>query len=113
MAADGTLVPVLPLALWSVMKETPGVQRFQAIQTAPDQLRVRLETKSPADTERVWNSLQQQIHTYLARQGLDNVQLALVSEPPVHDPRSGKFRHVWAQFTSDTNRYHTISSQAE
>ncbi len=103
-AADGTLVPVLPLALWSVMKETPGVQRFQAIQTAPDQLQVRLEIKSSADTDIVWNSLQQQIHTYLARQGLDNVQLALASEPPMRDPRSGKFRHVWVQFTSDVVR---------
>src|SRR5690606_26226061 len=46
---DGTMVPVLPLALWSVIKETAGVQRFQAIQTASDRLQIRLEMKPFAD----------------------------------------------------------------
>jgi phenylacetate-CoA ligase len=96
-APDGTIVPVLPLALWSVMKETFGVHRFQAIQTAPDQLTVRLETKSGADRAEVWTSLQQQIQTYLQRQGLNNVQVELAAELPIRDPRSGKFRHVWAE----------------
>ena len=96
-AADGTQVPVLPLALWSVMKETPGVQRFQAIQTAADQLTVRLETKPTADRQEVWPTLQKRMHTYLTRQGLSNVQLALAVELPVRDPRSGKFRHVWVE----------------
>jgi len=36
---------VLPLTLWSVLKETPGVVRSQAIQTAPDVLKIRLEAK--------------------------------------------------------------------
>jgi hypothetical protein len=81
----------------AVMKETPGVYRFQAIQTAPNQLTVRLETKSPADRAEVWTPLQQQIQTYLHRQGLNNVQVELAAELPIRDPRSGKFRHVWAE----------------
>lgn len=96
-APDGSRVPVLPLALWSVIKETPGVQRFQAIQTAADQLTVRLETKSIADQQEVWNLLQKRLHAYLARQGLSNVQLVLAVDLPVRDPRSGKFRHVWVE----------------
>lgn len=48
-APGGQVVPVLPLALWSVIKETPGVLRFQALQTAPDALKIRLEAKHADD----------------------------------------------------------------
>jgi phenylacetate-coenzyme A ligase PaaK-like adenylate-forming protein len=96
---DGTLIPVLPLALWSVMKETPGVQRFQAIQIAPDRLKVRLETKSAADAETIWAALQQRVKDYLSRQGLGYVAVEHAPEPPERDPRSGKYRHVWAERT--------------
>lgn len=36
-SSSGELIPVLPLALWSVLKETHGVQKFQAIQVSPDE----------------------------------------------------------------------------
>ncbi|MBX3056398.1 MAG: hypothetical protein KF770_07995 [Anaerolineae bacterium] len=76
--------------------------------SAPDQLKVRLETKSAADREAAWAALQQQIHTYLSRQGLNNVQLALAPEPPVRDPRSGKFRHVWMEQPGQTMTAHGL-----
>ena len=43
---SGGLIPVLPLALWSVLKETPGVLKFQAIQISPDELKIRLRVKT-------------------------------------------------------------------
>lgn len=94
---DGTTVPVLPLALWSVIKETSGVQRFQAIQTAPDRLKIRLETKPSAEARLIWDMLRQRVYEYLARQGLGHVRVEYTPEPPVRDPISGKFRHVWAE----------------
>ena len=42
-SSNGQLITVLPLALWSVLKATPGVSKFEAIQTAPEALRIRLE----------------------------------------------------------------------
>lgn len=33
---SGHSVAIMPMALWSVVKDTPGVYRFQAIQTAPN-----------------------------------------------------------------------------
>jgi phenylacetate-coenzyme A ligase PaaK-like adenylate-forming protein len=97
---DGTRVPILPLALWSVIKETPGVYRFQAIQTGPTEMKIRLETKSSnanGAANGVWLTLQPRVNEFLARQGLANVSVAHAAEPPVRDPRSGKFRHVWAE----------------
>lgn len=42
-APNGQVVNILPLALKTIVEEITGVRRFQLIQTAPDQLIVRIE----------------------------------------------------------------------
>jgi phenylacetate-coenzyme A ligase PaaK-like adenylate-forming protein len=99
---DGQQIPVLPLALWSVLKETPGVLKFQAIQTSPEDLIIRLEPKRPASCEEVWKRTYVNARDYLSNQGLDNVRISRAQEPPRRDPKSGKFRNVWAEkFSND------------
>ncbi len=96
-SADGASVPLLPLAVWAVVKQTPGVQRFQVIQTAPAALQVRLETTPEAGRQETWERVQANLRGFLASQGLPAACVALSGELPVRDPRSGKFRHIWAQ----------------
>lgn len=96
-SSKGQLIPVLPLALWSVLKETPGVSRFQAIQTSLIELKIRLETKHEEECETVWQRACANACEYLSRQGLDNVRIIRAEEPPMRDPKSGKFRNVWAE----------------
>jgi phenylacetate-coenzyme A ligase PaaK-like adenylate-forming protein len=96
-SASGRSVPVLPLALWSVIKETHGVLKFQAIQTAPDELKIRLESKCADENEAVWKYVYANANEYLMKQGLDNVRIVRDPEPPGRDPKSGKFRNIWAQ----------------
>ena len=58
-ALDGKVVTVLPLALGTVIEETAGVRRFQAIRTGPRSLTVRLELWPDAGTApcgRRWGS---------------------------------------------------------
>lgn len=98
---SGGLIPVLPLALWSVLKETPGVLRFQAIQTAPDMLKIRLEAKHADECETVWKRVYINARDYLAQQGLGNVNIIRAEETPMRDPKSGKFRNVWAEKFTD------------
>jgi phenylacetate-coenzyme A ligase PaaK-like adenylate-forming protein len=95
--ADKQSVPVLPLALWSVVKETPGVLTFQAIQTGGQELKIRLEPKHLAEWDDVWERVVTNTRFYLQRQGLDNVKILRAPEPPTRDPKSGKFRNVWAE----------------
>lgn len=94
-AVGGQVVPILPLALWSVIKETPGVLRFQAIQTSPDQLKIRLETKQAAEDAPTWERVYANTSAYFASQGLENVTIVRAPEAPMRDPKSGKFRNVW------------------
>jgi phenylacetate-CoA ligase len=96
-AAGGGTVPVLPLALWSVIKETSGVLRFQAIQVAPDQLKIRLEVKGDNDTADVWGRVYTNAKAFLDGQNLENVTVSRAPEPPMRDPKSGKFRNVWVE----------------
>jgi phenylacetate-coenzyme A ligase PaaK-like adenylate-forming protein len=96
-ASGGQVVPVLPLALWSVIKETPGVLRFQAIQTAPDQLKIRLEAKHAGEDAPTWERVYANARAYFASQGLENVTITRAAEPPLRDPKSGKFRNVWME----------------
>jgi phenylacetate-coenzyme A ligase PaaK-like adenylate-forming protein len=94
---DGHSIPIMPMALWSVIKDTPGVYRFQAIQTAPKQLKIRLQTKVAGEEWQVWKSLKQRVQSYFENHGLLNVQIIHSEEPPAANPVSGKFRHVWAE----------------
>ncbi len=93
-------IPVMPMAMWSVIKDTPGVYRFQAIQTAPEQLNLRLQTKVAGEETQVWDLVRQRVQNYLASHGLRNVKIVYSKEPPTANPVSGKFRHVWTKLGS-------------
>jgi phenylacetate-coenzyme A ligase PaaK-like adenylate-forming protein len=93
----GQTVPIMPMALWSVIKDTPGAYRFQAIQTAPEQLKVRLQAKITGEESAVWELVKQRVQNYFENHGLLNVKLVLAPEPPTPNPVSGKFRYVWAE----------------
>ena len=71
--------------------------RFQAIQTAPDALKIRLEAKHADECETVWQRVYVNARDYLTQQGLANVTILHAEEPPMRDPKSGKFRNVWAE----------------
>jgi phenylacetate-coenzyme A ligase PaaK-like adenylate-forming protein len=94
---DGHRIPIMPMALWSVIKDTPGVYRFQAIQTAPGGLKVRLQTKVAGEEAQVWEMVKQRVQNYFGQHGLRNVQIVHAPEPPAANPISGKFRHVWTE----------------
>lgn len=95
-AEPGTRVTVLPLALATVVEETRGVHRFQAIQTAPAALTLRVEPEQGADPESVWVEVEAGVRAFLGAQGLTGVRVDRDPEPPHRDPRSGKLRQVWA-----------------
>lgn len=43
-------------------------------------------------------SAQGHLRSFLANQGLPNVTTELAPGPPIRDPKSGKFRHAWAEY---------------
>lgn len=93
---DGSVVRLPPLSLVSIAEEAPGLRRVQLLQTGPSSLIVRLDVVPGADLSAVFGSIRVLLASYLARQGLPNVTVEQAAERPQLDPRSGKFRHVWA-----------------
>lgn len=87
---------MLPLALVTVIEETPGVHRCQAIRTGPRALTVRLEMSPDADPAQVWRAVDERLRAFFAAQGTAPVVVEHAAEPPALDPTSGKFREVWS-----------------
>ena len=97
-SANNTKVHILPLALWSVINETPGILRFQAIKTGPERLEIRLQAKTAGEEVQVWKALKQRVQNYFENHGLLNVHFVHSEIPPAPNPVSGKFRHVWSEY---------------
>jgi phenylacetate-coenzyme A ligase PaaK-like adenylate-forming protein len=95
-APDGRTVNILPLAIGSVTDETPGVQRSQLTQTGPKSLTLRLDVRSGAQPERVWEHSCADLAAYLAAQGLPDIEITRSPEVPQRSTTSGKFRQVIA-----------------
>lgn len=95
--SHGEPIQILPMALSTVVEAAPGVSRCQVIQTAPNDLTVRLETSVGADRASVWNDVQRRLHAFFAAQDVAGVRLSLTDERPMLHPVSGKFRHVWSE----------------
>lgn len=93
-APDGKVVRVVPLAVGTVVEETPGVHQFQILQTGASTLKVRLAPADGIQLEQLWPAVAERLQRYLAEQGLADVHLELASEPPQRHPVSGKFRQV-------------------
>jgi phenylacetate-coenzyme A ligase PaaK-like adenylate-forming protein len=79
---DAGEVRLLPLALGTVIEETPDVRRFQAIKTVPKLIEVRLETSLGADPEKVWNAIDRRLREYLSAQGASSVAVKRSPEAP-------------------------------
>jgi phenylacetate-coenzyme A ligase PaaK-like adenylate-forming protein len=94
---EGEQVQVLPMVLITLIEDTPGVHRFQVIQTGPAVLSIRLEAVPGSDGGQVWDRVARRLQDYLATQGLSFVAVRQSLEPPHCNPISGKFRQVWAK----------------
>ncbi len=95
--AEGILIPLLPMALSTVVEETPGVRTFQLIQVAPTTLGIRLTAIPGMDVADVWTTVCHRLHTYLSSQGILSATLEHDPEEPHPHPVSGKYRHVWSE----------------
>ncbi|MEN9774827.1 MAG: hypothetical protein RL322_1897 [Pseudomonadota bacterium] len=89
----GQRVGILPLALETLVEEQPGIGSFQVVQTASDQLAVRIRTAPSVDRTAAWHALEHRLLRWLAVQGV-HARLTLDPTLPELDPRTGKLRRV-------------------
>ncbi|GKZ16382.1 coenzyme F390 synthetase [Haladaptatus sp. T7] len=94
---EGNEIPIFPLALTSVVEETPGVRRSQIVKTGSKRLRIRLEFEEKFDEESVWKTVENELSDFFATQGVGDISIEQATEAPARDSQSGKFRHVWSE----------------
>jgi phenylacetate-coenzyme A ligase PaaK-like adenylate-forming protein len=94
---EGGTVELLPLGLGSTIWMTPGVHRYQAIQTAPTVLRIRLELEPGSNPKEVWSSVVHRVQEHVVAQGAVPVEIERAQGPPRRHPVSGKYRKVWSE----------------
>ncbi len=92
-AADGTRVPIPPLAIETAAELAAQGARFQVARLAPDRLAVRVDDAG-GGTSVAGRRIVAALREYLAAQSLGNVRVALAREAPRVDRASGKLPSV-------------------
>lgn len=87
-------VEIVPLALGSVIEETPGVDRFQVINPDPNHLRVRFDEVAHGDRDRIWERLRARLQAFVDQHDAHGVAITLDDERPRPEPTGGKLKQV-------------------
>ncbi len=95
-ATNGRMVSVLPLAIGSVLDQTPGVHRSQLVQTGPASLLLRLDLEPGMRGGQAWDRACSNLAGFLAAQGLAGIEITRAAAGPQTSATSGKFRQVIA-----------------
>ena len=91
---SGSMIDVVPLAICSVVEETPGVYRFQLVNPDPQHLRVRFDESPQTDRARVWERVHDRLVDFVAQQNAANILITLDEERPQPEKTGGKLKQV-------------------
>ncbi|MEG1359700.1 MAG: AMP-binding protein [Clostridia bacterium] len=89
----GNGVRIAPLALYAILKEVHGIERFQLIQHSQDRLELRLIAEN---REEAFAQAKQAINRYLQQNDV-TAEIYLTDELPKANPISGKYKHIVAK----------------
>ena len=88
-------VKVAPMSLYRILEEVKGVRRFQLVQTASDELELRLICEDP---DAAFAEAERELQAFFADRGVTNLKIRRSKQMPQADPVSGKFKHVYRAF---------------
>ena len=81
-----------PLAVYAILREVPGLKRFQLVQKERNVLELRMLAQDPKE---VFGKAEEVLQSYFRDNGVHAVIYAGEVLPQVH-PESGKFKHIVA-----------------
>lgn len=84
-------VKIAPMSLYRILEEIRSIRRFQLIQTAPDQMELRLVSDR---REESFEEAKEGLLSFFRSKGVEELKITLSVLPPQADPVSGKFKHI-------------------
>lgn len=96
-AHNGRNIPILPLALNTVIEENAGELIFQVIQSGPQSLSIRTHGDNKKARHRAFKKISESLAEYFLTQKTMPVKLEFDPLSPERDATSGKMKQVCAQ----------------
>ncbi len=91
---NGTVIRIVPLAIYAVLKEIHSIRRFQVLVYGDNRVELRIEEKDGTDKSDAFDAAVESLNNYLVTQGISDVKFTLSEQLPQQDPNSGKFKHI-------------------
>ncbi|HAL02776.1 MAG TPA: AMP-dependent synthetase [Lachnospiraceae bacterium] len=88
-------VHIAPMSLYKVLEEVKSIKRFQLIQRAIDKVELRMIADNK---EEAYNQAKSDLQKFFKSKGLD-VEILLSEELPQANKTSGKFKHIYKDFS--------------
>ena len=88
-------VRIAPMSLYKILEEVKPIRRFQLVQRAEDAVEVRILADQP---ETAFEEARRDLDAFFQTKGL-HVNISLSEIPPQADPVSGKFRHIFKDYS--------------
>ncbi|MBQ2603761.1 MAG: phenylacetate--CoA ligase family protein [Clostridia bacterium] len=89
-------VSVAPMSLYKILEKVKSVQRFQLVQRAVNKLELLLIT---SDRESAFSQCKADLIEFFESKGVHNIEISLSNELPQANKTSGKFKHIYADFS--------------
>ena len=83
------------MSLYKILEEVKPIRRFQLVQRAEDAVEVRILADQP---ETAFEEAHRDLNAFFQSKGL-HVNISLSETPPQADPVSGKFKHIFKDFS--------------
>ena len=88
-------VRIAPMSLYKILEEVKPIRRFQLVQRAEDAVEVRIIADQP---EAAFEEARRDLNAFFQSKGL-HVNISLSETPPQADPVSGKFKHIFKDYS--------------
>lgn len=89
-------VRIAPMSLYKILEEVKSVRRFQLVQKSANRLELRITAE---DREQAFDEAVRELKAFFTSKGLTEVEIVLSELSPQADPTSGKFKHIYREFS--------------
>ena len=87
-------ISIAPLSFYAVLKEVPGLRRFQMLVFPENQIELRLEALEDIEKQNAFTCAKKKLQDFLESQGIFHSTVTQSGELPLQHPVSGKYKHV-------------------